>query len=83
MRLLNYKKQAPSAHVSRFGMCTNGVQFGVGDQAQVFPVGKSHRRLPTMLSASARLLRNVYLLFFINVAEEINQATYKRHHRQA
>jgi hypothetical protein len=23
------KKQAPSAHVSRFGLCTNGVQYGV------------------------------------------------------
>jgi hypothetical protein len=25
-----YKKRAPSAHVSRFGLCTNGVQYGVG-----------------------------------------------------
>jgi hypothetical protein len=31
-----YKKQAPSAHLSRFGMCTNGVQFGFDGQAQVF-----------------------------------------------
>jgi hypothetical protein len=30
-----------------------------------------------MLSANGRLLRYVYLLFFINVAEEINQATNK------
>jgi hypothetical protein len=28
------KKQAPSAHVSRFGLCTNGVQYGVSQWSQ-------------------------------------------------
>jgi hypothetical protein len=46
-----YKKRAPFAHLSRFGMCTNGVEFGVGSQAQVFTL-ESPTRLQ-LLSALA------------------------------
>ena len=55
--------------------------IGVGDQAQVLTVEVSSLA-SNRLSASARLLRNVDLLFFINVAEEINQATNKGNRRQ-
>ena len=73
---MTHKKQAPSAHLSRFGKCTNGVQLGVGDQTQVSSV-EVNLVAPNNAVASAHLLRNVNLLFFINVAEEINQATNK------
>lgn len=55
--------------------------IGVGDQAQVSTV-EGIFVASNRLSASARLLRNVDLLFFINVAEEINQATNKGNYRQ-
>ena len=55
--------------------------IGVGDQAQVLTV-EVRIMASNRLSASACLLRDVDLLFFINVAEEINQATNKGNYRQ-
>ncbi len=73
------KKQAPFAHVSRFGLCTNGVQNGVGSvsslQAQFGTAGICGR--PAM-KTERRLLRNVYLFLFVNVAQKVNQTTDKR-----
>jgi hypothetical protein len=72
LRQFDHKKRAPSAHVSRFGVCTNGVQDAIGKQAQVYPaasleLARSKKR--------AQLLRNVNLFLFVYVAEEVYQAT--------
>src|SRR5215218_46647 len=69
-----YKKRAPSAHVSRSGMCTNGVQYGVGCGANLYGAANQRRRA---ISMSAPLLRNVYLFLFVYVAQEIYQTTNK------
>ena len=78
MRAWFIQKQAPSAHVSRFGLCTNGVEKLGRVRVQISAwkvnlVTSNNRDRP-----GARLLRNVDLLFFVHVAQEINQATNKR-----
>src|SRR5262249_31122566 len=75
--LILYTKLAPSAHVSRFGVCTNGVQDSVGQRAQVHTAGTTLR--PAVQKQSAPLLRNVNLFLFVYVSEEVNQTTNKGH----
>jgi hypothetical protein len=62
--------------------CTNGVKILVGFECKSLhgkskPVTSNNRD-----RSSARLLRDVNLLFFVYVAEEINQTTYKRNRSQ-
>jgi hypothetical protein len=71
------KKQAPSAHVSRFGLCTNGVQYGV-EQAGTITAGGQAVGDPLSAKSQRRLLRNVDLFFFVDVAQKVYQTTDKR-----
>src|ERR1041385_612378 len=59
-------------------MCTNGVQDGVGKQAQVYRAGDDDYPL----RKRATLLRNVNLFLFVYVAQEVYQTTNKRHGRE-
>jgi hypothetical protein len=54
-------------------MCTNGVQDGVGEQAQVYPAATTIIRC----DKRATLLRNVNLFLFVYVAQEIYQPANK------
>ena len=58
-------------------LCTNGVQFGIGGHGATLFSGDPLDRRPAM-SNKRRLLRNVDLFLFVNVAQKVNQATDKR-----
>jgi len=67
--------------VSRLGVCTNGVENLVGFEYKSLQ-GSRLSGFQQSGSAKRPLLSDVYLLFFIYVAEEINQTTNKCNYGQ-
>jgi hypothetical protein len=58
-------------------MCTNGVKYSVW-QAGVITAGGQAVGDPLSAKSQRRLLRNVDLFLFVNVAQKVYQATDKR-----